>query len=176
MHCPGCISRSLWNPQKGSNLSVLALTSWIISIQDQYEGVSITGGEPFEQYNSLISFCALVKTLTKLNIYIYSGYSLEELTKQHPDKLFMKYTDYLLDGRYVRRKHDDQNSRGSSNQILYKFIENKPVEQKEAFTSNKWSVTISPDGTIYMAGIPKKNDMQYLRDSLVKLGINLRAQ
>jgi anaerobic ribonucleoside-triphosphate reductase activating protein len=150
------------------------LAAGIEASAGHFDGITITGGEPFDQYEPLLLFCACIKKTTALNIYAFTGYRLEELMKKHPDRLFVQYIDFLMDGRYEKDRHDDRNVMGSSNQRLYSFEEGVPVEQADYFPSNKWSVAVSDDGDAYMAGIPRQGDMEAITTELEKSGIKVK--
>ena len=171
--CEGCISKTLWKKSKGRKIKIDYLVHQICKIEKNFEGVTITGGEPFDQYESLIAFCAFLKQKSSLNIYCFSGYYLDELVQKHPDKLFMKYIDYLLDGRYLLQQHENKNVRGSSNQQLYKFINSQPKSQKSFFTTDKWSVFVN-NKQVYMSGIPKYEDLISINKDFENKGINIK--
>jgi anaerobic ribonucleoside-triphosphate reductase activating protein len=169
--CKGCVNQTLWSKQGGKSIPIIDLFNWILSIQNQYDGITISGGEPFQQYEQLISFLHMVKTKTKLDIHCFSGYYLNELYELFPDKLFLKYIDTLVDGRFIEEQQDDSNTKGSSNQNIYKFENSIPVDYNQIEVSNKWSIKIGTDNQIYMAGIPRKNELNILCENLAEVGI-----
>ena len=173
--CKGCISRSLWKTSGGKNVSVETLVQEIEKIYSGFSGITITGGEPFQQYPALISFCAYLKERTGSEIYVFTGYTLKELFDLFPDKLFMKYIDYLMDGRYVAGIHEDRNLRGSANQKLYLLKNAKAIPQKQYFQSDKFGLHISGNQTIFLSGIPRKNDMNNLKKYLKHSGIIIKS-
>ncbi len=98
-------------------------------------GLSILGGEPLHP-NNIEGTTKLAKTfkekLPNKNIWIWSGFTFDKDLK---DKEVMKYTDVLVDGRYVdelsnptlkwkgsenQRVIDVQKSLNSNDVILYK--------------------------------------------------------
>ncbi len=143
-------------------------------ISDSTDGITITGGEPFEQYEALIAFCAYIKRLTGWSIYVFTGYTLQELTARRPDRLFLQFIDYLMDGRYEESRHEDRNVRGSSNQRLYKFVDQTPLEMEMTDNLAGWSVNVDEEGTVFMSGIPKENDLDSMAHFLKKSGVNIR--
>ena len=171
--CKGCVSQTLQTIEGGKEVNIAQLVDEIVKVKEHYNGITITGGEPFQQYEQLIAFCAYLKQKTGMEIYVFSGYYLEELIEKFPDKLFFKYIDYLMDGRYEEDKHDNQNVRGSSNQNLYKFENNQAILQKNLFKSEIFSVNVDNDKQVYLSGIPKTNELNQLSDYLNKTGINL---
>ena len=85
-------------------------------------GVTLSGGEPFLQAESLVPFAKLTKE-RGLNLIAYTGYYFEELlnlskTNQYIIEL-LKYIDVLIDGPFELDKKDlSLPFRGSRNQRL----------------------------------------------------------
>lgn len=169
--CAGCVNQTLWSAEGGASVAVADVFNWLVSRADEFDGVTISGGEPFEQYEPLIAFLHLVKQKTALDVYCFSGFYLEELNERFPDRLFYRYLDYLVDGRYVAGRHENRNAKGSSNQTLYRFADGVARLQAEDFSVNQWSLRVGENETIYMAGIPKKSDLNLISRQLAKVGI-----
>jgi anaerobic ribonucleoside-triphosphate reductase activating protein len=174
LRCKDCISKSLWNEDGGKNVDIVDLVNQIIYAQSHFDGITITGGEPFEQYQALIAFSSFIKKKTELDIFVYSGYTLKELSEKHSDQLFLKYLDYLLDGRYKLDKHENRNVRGSSNQKLYRFLNGKPILQDKFSTYARWSLAINKEKEVFMTGIPRENELEIIVTQFKKMGIKLR--
>ncbi len=85
----------------------------------------------------------------------------------------MSTIDYLMDGRYIAGKHDNNNIRGSSNQNLYQFENREPILLNEYFESRQWSINLSKDNRLFMSGIPKDNDLSTIKEYLKNTGINM---
>lgn len=173
LKCQGCISPSLWPENGGRKIEIEYLVHQIRKIQGHFDGITISGGEPFDQYDALIAFSTFIKKKTKLNVFVFSGYRLDELKNKFRDHLFMTSIDYLMDDRYRQELHDDTNTRGSGNQKLYHFQNNRPRLLEECFESSKWSVCITPDHKMFLSGIPKKNELNLIKTRLKNSGINM---
>lgn len=171
--CKNCISKTLQTKNGGKNIEIEFLVNEIVKVNQDFSGITITGGEPFQQYQQLIAFCAYLKQKSNLEIYVFSGYYLDELYQLFPDKLFLKYIDFLMDGRYEKQNHDNKNVRGSKNQNLYKFDDDKAILQTKFFKSDKLSYKIDDDQQIYLSGIPKQNELNKLSEHIKESGINL---
>lgn len=92
-------------------------------------GVTLTGGEPLCQAAELLSFARMVKE-TNMSLWVYSGYTFEQLMGQkelpnavaeHVDlnaaRELLALCDVLVDGRFVDvLKSYDARWRGSTNQ------------------------------------------------------------
>ena len=89
--CPGCIN-PLGQPlsENGYWKSVAALEQDILHVEG-LTGITISGGEPFLQAEALAKLVKLIKENSKLDIMIYSGYTLKQLREmQNAD------VDYIL--------------------------------------------------------------------------------
>lgn len=82
-------------------------------------GVTLSGGEPFEQAGALLDLAKKVKD-AGLELAAYSGYTFEQLIAAGGDKLeLLKLCDVLVDGRFVlAEKSLMLRFRGSKNQRL----------------------------------------------------------
>jgi len=168
--CNGCINEMIWSKKKGKAVAIYDLYQYILSINEDFDGITISGGEPFQQYEQLIAFSYLIKTNTKLNIHCFTGYEIKELEELFPDKLFLQYIDSLVDGRYVKELHSNNNLVGSSNQKTYRIKNGKAKLSTPQKGSKKWSLSVTHDGTIYMAGIPKEKEIEMIENHLSDAG------
>ena len=117
-HCEGC-----HNPQThdfGGGEVVSTDTLWDkISKNPLLSGVTLSGGEPFEQAGALIPLAEKIKA-AGLELAAYSGWTVEELISQGGDMLeLLKKCDVLVDGRFkLAEKSLMLRFRGSKNQRL----------------------------------------------------------
>jgi anaerobic ribonucleoside-triphosphate reductase activating protein len=172
--CNGCLNKTTWSKHGGKTLTVSDVFNWIAGRQANFDGITISGGEPFQQYECLIAFLHLVKTRTNYGTYCYSGYTLAELETLFPDRLYARYLDYLVDGRYVSGTPDNRNLKGSSNQTIYRFVDEVAIEQTAEPSNNRWSVHVTKNNRIYMAGIPRESDLEGICSELKEVGIEKR--
>jgi len=162
LHCNDCINQTLWANEGGESVDVLDLFNWLLLNAEAFDGITITGGEPFEQYDQLIAFLHLVKTKTRLDVCCFSGYYLHELYSKYPDKKFTKYIDYLIDGRFTEKLNDNENANGSSNQTIYKFVNEIPYNEETNKFSTKWSLKVDENCKIYISDITKIGELDKL--------------
>lgn len=106
LHCDGCYEMHLWDTNGGTSIEIEYLSETIAKC-NSCEGVTILGGEPFEQAEGL---SLLLKNVheQKKNIVVFSGYTYEELRMK--ESVFvnemLKYTDLLIDGRFLKEQRD----------------------------------------------------------------------
>ena len=121
--CAGCFSASTHSRWGGTRWPVPALAEEILATQG-IEGVTISGGEPFEQPAALAALLDLLRG-TGLTVVCYSGFTLEELRRKrcpHVDRL-LAHLDLLIDGRFIAAKSSTLRWRGSNNQQVH-FLTN----------------------------------------------------
>ncbi len=127
-HCKGCFQPQTWNFDFGQEFTKETEAEIIDSVSPSYvDGLTVLGGEPFEPENQVV----LNKFLKKFKkacpdktIWMYSGYTFEELTDPNNKKCHTKATmqilkriDVLVDGEFVEEKKNLMIPfRGSSNQ------------------------------------------------------------
>ena len=121
-HCRGCFNPEAWDFHFGKpftneteDVIIEALRpSWI-------QGLSILGGDPFEEENEneLIPFVKRVKKeLPDKDIWIYSGYTFDELEGRE----LLRYADVLVDGPFIEDEKDAGLAfRGSRNQRIIRL-------------------------------------------------------
>lgn len=118
-HCVGCHNQKTWDFDGGKEMSIdRVLASVEARHASFYDGITLSGGEPYMQQEACIELVKRIKSLWKhWNVWCYTGFTYEEVK----DEPLTKYIDVLVDGRFVEEERDwNCRFRGSSNQrILY---------------------------------------------------------
>lgn len=88
--------------------------------KDEVSGLTILGGEPLQQnYEDMINFLIQVRKATQKSIWIYSGYTYEEILNCEKKTNIISYCNVLVDGRYEDNlKNLKLKFRGSTNQRI----------------------------------------------------------
>lgn len=82
------------------------------------DGITLSGGEPMLQVETLIELSKEVKK-RNLNIILYSGYTYEQIIDDVNKKSLLELCDMLIDGKFELEKRSlSLLYRGSSNQRL----------------------------------------------------------
>lgn len=127
-HCKDCFNEVAWDFNYGREFDSQVQDELIKESRPSYiDGFTFLGGEPMEVANqkALRPFLERIRTeLPGKNIWIYSGYTYEELTDPHNTRChsedtdaILAMTDVLVDGRFELDKRDiTLRFRGSSNQ------------------------------------------------------------
>lgn len=125
--CKGCISPEL-RPFKGSEVDEHALAAIIVQIAHKggCRGITISGGDPFEQADSLLKLLKLLRNEFD-DILVYTGFELADIQGGlvgASAKMCLEYLDVLIDGKYIDElNHEDCVLRGSHNQEIHFFKE-----------------------------------------------------
>jgi len=121
--CPGCHNKYSWNPNNGTELTYEILNEIAneINQNELLDGITISGGDPLFNPKDMLKVLKFLKEKTKKNIWMYTGYTLEEIKKDDLRKKCLKYVDVLVDGRFIKELYDPNiKFRGSSNQRIIK--------------------------------------------------------
>lgn len=176
IRCPGCISADTWGPGH-RRLSLKQLLEQITPWLHEAEGITISGGEPFDQFDALRSLLEGLRRLSKLDILVYSGYSLEQLDE--PLLQTKGLIDALISDPYIEALSQTMALRGSDNQRLSLLT---PLgrarlghyERQLEPTDKGLDLMFDESGSVWMAGIPRRDDLLRLRDLLHEQGHHLQ--
>lgn len=101
IHCPGCFQPETWNFNGGEVFEINAMNRILHYIDNpQITRFSILGGEPLEDCNlyELARLIHIVKEYKpKIKIWLYTGYTVEQLRKRLKCKKYTKYLKYILE-------------------------------------------------------------------------------
>lgn len=117
--CLGCHNPSSWDPNAGVELTSDLLEDIILRIQSNplLDGITISGGDPFYNPEELTELLRVLKQRTGMNIWCYTGYTIEYLIKDIRYHEALRLIDVLVDGPFVQALYDPKLLfMGSSNQ------------------------------------------------------------
>lgn len=120
IRCAGCYVPETHERTNGKLTSISDIVEEIDEISGEHDGVSILGGEPFDQPESLQILVEKLKAKDH-HLVIYSGYTLEVLLARGQESVnrILSNTDLLIDGSFRRELASNAGEyRGSSNQRL----------------------------------------------------------
>ena len=149
--CPGCFNPAT-HPAGASAVPVDEVIDRILAQGDAIEGVTVSGGEPFEQPEAL---CALVRGLRqrapRLSILVFSGFTRQEIERQPLGPAILAAIDVLIDGRFVERRARGRGLRGSDNQHIHLLTPRYTLAEVEATPIGE--IVIDADGTARVSGV-----------------------
>lgn len=176
IRCPGCISMDTWVHGRGTTKidQVLETISPWLSTAD---GVTISGGEPFDQQDALFELVAQLRARTRMDILVFTGYPWitisEKLAASPP------HIDAIVTGPFLINEMQTLALRGSDNQELHPITTlgharfksfDRPADERD----RSFDVMFDENGDVWLAGIPARGDFRRLRAILESGGSTLR--
>lgn len=118
-HCRNCFNPETWDFNGGQEWNEYIEKQFIkLCKKDYVTHISILGGEPLQQESDLMNLLIKIREDVKKPIWLWTGYSYEELQNNYPEKLaIVILCDVLIDGEFIQELADPTLLfRGSSNQ------------------------------------------------------------
>src|SRR5438270_747298 len=101
--CPGCFNPDTHSSSGGSLVETAQLAEQFGQLAGMVEGVSISGGEPFQQPEALLDL--LERLPAGLGRLVFTGYTLDEVKRMPLGQRILRQVDALVAGRYVAARH-----------------------------------------------------------------------
>lgn len=136
-HCKGCHNAHTW-PYDGGTVADLDMLYESVAENPMLSGVTLSGGEPFDQAQALLPLVKRYKD-ARIEVAAYSGYTFEELLADPDKKELLSYCDVLIDGEF----HENEKSlelkyRGSANQRILDVPASLASGQAIWSTAKRW--------------------------------------
>ena len=161
VHCPGCFNPQLWAEIGGTVADTTDLADRFVAdaVAAGVEGITLLGGEPFDQAAAL-GVIAEAFRAAGLTVMTFTGYPLEQLTAwsiTRPDLArLLAATDLLIDGPYLRDQPDAERPwLGSTNQgirALTPAYADEVARIERDGGLDRLEIRIHPDGRIDVNG------------------------
>jgi anaerobic ribonucleoside-triphosphate reductase activating protein len=120
IRCSGCYVPETHERSNGVLTPISVIVSEIVAKRKDHDGVTILGGEPFDQPEALANLVVKLKE-KDFHLTIYSGYILKNLLERRDSHIdyTLSQADLLIDGPYIRELTENAGEyRGSRNQGL----------------------------------------------------------
>ena len=129
--CAGCHNPDAQSFEGGTKSTIGELWERI-SANRLLKGITLTGGEPFEQAEPLVGLARRARE-SGLTVWAYSGYRYEDLLAGVPSEAasqLLAQVDVLVDGPFVEaQKSLDLRWKGSANQRIIDVTESRLAGQ-----------------------------------------------
>jgi anaerobic ribonucleoside-triphosphate reductase activating protein len=168
IRCSGCISADTWGPGR-TVVDVASLLEQVAPWLDQADGITISGGEPFDQFDALLQMLVGLRQRTAADILVYSGHPLEKLQPMLDQARDL--IDAVISDPYIEQADQSLALRGSDNQrltLLTALGRSRLASLERASTPADKALDLMFDatGAVWMAGIPRRGDLLRLRELL----------
>ena len=158
LRCPGCCNPEMFSAERGEALDAADVAQRVLATPG-IEGLSVLGGEPFEQPRAVAEVCRAVRAAGR-GVMVYSGYTLEELrAMRSPDvDALLAEVDLLVDGRFEQQNPERRRRwLGSANQRLH-FLTSRYREDDPRFATPNTVELRLVNGQLTINGWPQAAD------------------
>jgi anaerobic ribonucleoside-triphosphate reductase activating protein len=149
--CPGCFNPETHDIKPGERVNIDVLASTLLDLAPGIEGITISGGEPFQQSPPLAELLRIVRRSSPLSVIVFSGYTLHELQKIPGASRIFASIDLLIAGRYEQASRLAAGLIGSTNKTLHFFTPRYTASDLESIPEAE--VIINPGGDVFLSGI-----------------------
>ncbi|GAA4971142.1 4Fe-4S cluster-binding domain-containing protein [Actinoplanes utahensis] len=175
--CAGCVSRDTWDPDPDTEVDVAAVAQWCAGLPADVDGITISGGEPFDQPEA---FLALLEALhvwragrdREVDLLAYSGRSPAVLRARFGAHLAL--LDAVIPGRFVAAQAPGLRWRGSANQELIPLssLGHERYDAEVDRPAGTTRIQVGTDGDrIYHIGVPAPGDLTALEAAMARRGL-----
>ncbi|MGL4344402.1 MAG: anaerobic ribonucleoside-triphosphate reductase activating protein [Cellulosilyticaceae bacterium] len=129
-NCKGCHNPAMQDTTYGESVALDTVLQRILKNLPLVDGVTISGGDPFEQAPALLELLKRLKA-KGISVWVYTGYLYETLALEPIKSKLLPYIDVLVDGPYIKSQHTDTTKYiGSSNQRILSLTNGMIQKQK----------------------------------------------
>ena len=133
-HCEGCQNPQTWDHRAGKKFDDKAIDKIFYYLSKDYiAGITLSGGDPLNDNNTkdILDLCKKIKSkYNNKTIWLYTGYTYEEVLEDSTRKEIMNYIDVMVDGRFDKNLLDvNYPWAGSTNQRIIDV--NKSIKNNE---------------------------------------------
>ena len=175
--CAGCIARDTWVREARHTVRIGEVLAWC-SAQAGIDGVTVSGGEPFEQPEALDTLIDGLRAwelerAAALDIMVYSGLTQRRLVREHTQ--ILQRIDVLVPEPYAYTAGPGGRWRGSANQPLVALTALGRARLAGAgnTTAPRFQVAGEPGGA-WIVGIPEAGDLERIEAEMAHRGVKLR--
>ena len=149
--CPGCFNPETHPRTGGEIIPTAALVEMALRESGIIEGITVSGGEPFQQIQALGNFLAIIRKQSNLSTLVFTGFTWEEIQRLPGAAEVLRSIDVLLAGHYRNGLRIAKGLLGSSNKTIH-FLSNR-YSAGDLEGIPEAEILIRPDGTIFRTGI-----------------------
>lgn len=137
-YCEGCHNKHAWSYNQGKKLLDIKENIFTAADKPYIQGVTFSGGDPlFQSPNALCDLIDFIKEFKERfpdkDIWIYSGFTFEEIMDAFTKKMIIENCDVLVDGKFdLALKDPDLPFKGSKNQRIIDI--KKTIEKQKIIT------------------------------------------
>ncbi len=98
--CKGCFNPSSHSFEPNQLIEPETLARQIIQQSKETEGITISGGEPFDQAQGLLKLLSIIRNNSESSIVLFTGYEITDLSADDTKHEILKHVDVLIAGAF----------------------------------------------------------------------------
>jgi anaerobic ribonucleoside-triphosphate reductase activating protein len=160
--CPGCVAPQTWRRTAAHQVELGVLIARLRRFLRAADGVTISGGEPFEQPRALSALIAAVRReCPGGDLLVYSGRPAAWLQARHA--AILACIDVLIPEPFVGEVRSTHPLAGSGNQPVMLLTELAHERYGTPALGSRSRINLAPaDDRLRLAGIPRRGEMDRL--------------
>lgn len=171
LKCPGCMSPHFFVRRPEQRMPVATLMAKLRPGLRACDGLTVSGGEPFEQPAALAALLqCFAAEFSQKDVLVYSGCTIEEIWQDPQKREVLRWIDMLMDGRFEVNSSHEKVWRGSDNQRLLLLSERalKYAAFREAKSPARPLLQVQwlGEGRVSLIGVPARGVTANLRGKL----------
>lgn len=177
--CAGCASVDTWDMTAGATWEIDSFADRIVAEATAVDatGLTITGGEPFQQPEAVAALVGRVRerwsSTRALDVLVFTGYAAAAARRRGP--MLWGLADIIVAGPYRRDRPSDHPLLGSANQTI-EVSTVLGLERLGSIGPGRPRLQVSAaDGMLSLIGLPDPGDLGRLRAALAARGIDFGA-
>ena len=149
--CPGCFNPEMQSVAGGESVSADDLFERVVAVGSGVEGISVSGGEPLQQWRPLLAFLERVQRETQLSVLMFTGYTWEEIQCMPGAEAMLASVDVLIAGRYEKSLRAGDGLRSSENQTVH--VLTGRYSERDLRSVPPAEVIVTAEGEILVSGV-----------------------
>ena len=165
--CYRCANPELQYADPEKEVDLELLLDLITPQLREADGVTISGGEPFDQTEELARLVDAIRICTE-DILIFTGYTRQALEARCDPATdhVLESIAVLIDGEYIDEQNNGDTLRGSSNQQIH-YLSNHIRERYELYLkAGRMVQNVATTSGVFSIGIHNRGFLSELYDSL----------
>lgn len=163
IQCKGCINPHLFSIHGGHSVDPQDLVAK--ALERGVEGLTLLGGEPFDQALA----CAALSQYAKganMGVICFTGYSYEYLKQQNCATELLDVVDLLVDGPYMADRPERERALVGSTNQRFIHLTDRYAEYDPVASPNRVEFRLGIDGSVEAAGFLTREELDALGASL----------
>ncbi len=151
LNCPGCFNPQTHPTTEGTLVEVDDLFQQIVALGASIEGITISGGEPFQQLRPVLALLKRIRTETPLSTLVFSGYTWQEIEQFPVCQELTTCIDVLIADRYDATQPLSTGLISSANQVPFFF--SPRYTNADLLAVPPAEVILTSDGEVLASGV-----------------------